>query len=63
MYFTELFPCKSLSKCGAQDVSLYTHAWRPSLGYVGTVSLAHTLQLNVVNFSSSPQVDAVSLEP
>ena len=54
MYFTELFPCKSLSKCGAQDVSLYTHAWRPSLGYVGTVSLAHTLQLNVVNFSYSP---------
>ena len=63
MYFTELFLCKSISKRGAQDVSLYMHAWRPSLGYVGTVSLAHTLQLNVVSFSSSPQVDIVSLEP
>ena len=58
----EPFPYKSLSKHGAQDISLYMHAWRPSLGYVGTVSLTYTLQLNVVNFSSSPQEDVVSLE-
>ena len=58
----ESFPCRSLSKRGAQDISLYTYAWRPSLSYVKTVSLVHTLQLNVVSFSSSPQVDVVSLE-
>ena len=56
------FPCRGLSKHGAQDIFLYTHAWRPSLGYIRTVTLVHTLQLNVVSFSSSPQVDAVSLE-
>ena len=57
----ESFPCKSLSKHGAQDISLYTHAWMPSLGYI--INLVLTLQLNVVSFSSSPQADAISLEP
>ena len=57
----ESFPCKSLSKHGAQDISLYTHAWMPSLGYI--INLVLTLQLNVVSISSSPQADATSLEP
>ena len=59
----EPFPCRSLSKRGAQDISLYTYVWRSSLCYVKTVSLVHTIQLNVVSFSSSLQADAVSLEP
>ena len=57
------FPCRSLSKLEAQDISLHTHAWRPSLDYVRTVRLVLTHQLNVVSFSSLPQADAVSLEP
>ena len=63
MYFTKTFPCRSLSKHGAQDISLYMYAWRPSLNYVRTVSLVHTLQLNVVSVSSLPPVNAVNLEP
>ena len=52
----ESFPCRSLSKRGAQDISLYIHVWRPS--YVRTVILVLTLQLNVIIFSSLPQADA-----
>ena len=29
----------------AQDISFYTHAWRPSQGYVRVVSFMHPLQL------------------
>ena len=61
-YFTEPFPCRSISKRGVQDISLHTHEWRPSLGYVRTISLMHTFQLNVVSFPSSTQVNPISMK-
>ena len=44
-----------------QDISLYTHAWKPSQGYVGTVSFVHPYSLEPSTFQRQ-RVDPVTLK-